>query len=84
MPVIIKKTKKDSAASLMRKFKKITTYMNIVQDARDKRYYKKPSTIKAEKNSEKRHLKKKLKTLKKMKNISPQSLERLRDKINRL
>lgn len=84
MPIIIRKTKKDSAASLMRKFKKITTYMNIVQDARDKRYYKKPSTIKAEKNSEIRHLKKKLKTLKKMKNISPQSLERLRDKINRL
>ncbi len=84
MPIIIKKTKKDSDASLMRKFKKITTYMNIVQNARDTRYYKKPSILRAEKKSEVRHLKKKLKTLKRMKNISPQSLERLRDKINRL
>ncbi len=84
MPVIIKKTKNDSTGTLIRKFKKITMFMDIVQNARDRRYYKKPSTLKAEKNSTKRHLHKKLKTLKKMKNIPPASLERLREKISTL
>jgi ribosomal protein S21 len=84
MPVIFKKTKNDSTGTLIRKFKKTTSYMDIVQKARDRRYYKKPSAVKAEKNSEKRHLRKKLKTLKKMKNIPPASLERLREKINSL
>ncbi len=84
MPIIVKKTKKDSTSSLIRKFKKITSQLDVVQNARDRRYYKKPSTIKAEKNSTKHHLKKKLKTLKNMKNVSPQSLDRLREKINRL
>ncbi len=84
MPVIIRKSKNDSTSTLVRKFKKTTSFLDIVQKARDRRYYKKPSTIKAERKSEKRHLKKKLKTLKDMKNVPPQSLERLKEKISRL
>jgi ribosomal protein S21 len=69
---------------LIRKFKKIISANEIVQNARDRRYYKKPSTLKAERLSEKRHLRKKLKTLKRMKNVPSRSLESLRSKINSL
>lgn len=84
MPIIIKAQKGDSSGSLVRKFKKAVSAMDIVQRARDRRYHKKPSTLKAERLSEKRHLRKRLKTLKRMKNVSPQSLDRLREKIRSL
>ncbi|HQM16028.1 MAG TPA: 30S ribosomal protein S21 [Candidatus Woesebacteria bacterium] len=84
MPVIVKAKKNENAGSLIRKFKKIISNMEIVQNARDSRYFKKPSALKAERNAEKRHLRKKLKTLKKMKNVPARSLESLREKINSL
>ncbi len=84
MPIIVTSKKGDSASNLIRKFKKLVSASDIVQKARDRRYYKKPSTIKAERLSEKRHLRKKLKTLKKMKNVPARSLESLRSKINSL
>ena len=84
MPIIIRAKKGDSTGNLIRKFKKTISAVDLVQITRDRRYFKKPSQIKAEINSEKRHLRKKLKTLKKMKNISPQSLERLKEKISGL
>lgn len=84
MPIIIRAKKGDSTGNLVRKFKKTISAVDLVQITRDRRYFKKPSQIKAEINAEKRHLRKKLKTLKKMKNISPQSLERLKEKISGL
>lgn len=85
MPIIVRKTNKsDSTGNLVRKFKKAVSGQDIVQRARDRRYYKKPSAVKAERLSEKRHLRKRLKTLKKMKNIHPESLRRLREKIRSL
>ncbi|MBD3250770.1 MAG: 30S ribosomal protein S21 [Candidatus Pacebacteria bacterium] len=84
MAVIVKAKKGDSAGSLIRRFKKAVSAQDIVRRARDRRYHKKPSQIKAERLSEKRHLRKRLKTLKRMKNISPESLKNLREKINSL
>ena len=84
MPVIIKAKKNENTGSLMRRFKKTISALEIVQNARDRRYFKKPSTLKAELKSEKRHLRKKLKTLKKMKNVPARSLQSLREKINTL
>lgn len=84
MPIIVKAKKGDSASNLIRKFKKLVSASEIVQKTRDRRYFKKPSTLKAERLSEKRHLRKKLKTLKKMKNVPSRSLESLRSKINSL
>ena len=84
MAIVVKSKKGDSSSSLIRKFKKAVSAQDIVQRARDRRYYKKPSQLKAERLSEKRHLRKKLKTLKKMKNISEQALDRLKEKINSL
>lgn len=84
MPVIVKAKKGDSNSSLIRRFKKAVFSKDIVQRARDRRYYQKPSAVRAQKKSQKRHLRKKLKTLKKMKNVSAQSLRRLREKINSL
>ncbi len=84
MPVVVKAKKNDSTGSLIRRFKKAVKAEDIVQKARDRQYYKKPSTIKAERKSKKRHLRKRMKTLKEMKNISDRLLQILRDKINEL
>lgn len=84
MAVVVKAKKGDSTSNLIRNFKKAVSAQDIVTKARERRYYKKPSQIKAERKSEKRHLRKRLKTLKKMKNVSPQSLKSLREKINSL
>jgi ribosomal protein S21 len=84
MPIIVRSKKGDSASNLIRRFKKLVSATDIVQKTRDRRYFKKPSTLKAERLSEKRHLRKKLKTLKKMKNVPSRSLESLRSKINSL
>lgn len=82
MPIVIKAGKSDSVASLIRKFKRAIKAQDIVQKVRDRRYFKKPATIKAEALATKRHLKKKLRTLKKMKNVPEKSLEKLKEKIS--
>jgi len=84
MPVVIKAKKNDSNGSMMRRFKKAVMAEDIVQKTRDRRFYKKPATIRAEKKAEKHHLRKRLKTLKRMKNISDHVLDILRDKINNI
>lgn len=84
MPVVVRAKKSDSTGSLIRRFKKAVKAEDIVQKARDRQYYKKPATIRAERKSKKRHLRKRLKTLKEMKNISDRLLQILRDKINEL
>ncbi len=82
MPIVIRAKKNDSNSNLIRRFKKAVSACDIVNKARDRRYYKKPSAIKAERLSQKRHLRKRLKTLKRMKNISDRSIELLKQKIN--
>ncbi|MEA2056565.1 MAG: 30S ribosomal protein S21 [Patescibacteria group bacterium] len=84
MAVVVKAKKDDSTSSLIRRFKKAVKSEDIVQKTRDRRYYKKPATLRAERKSTKRHLKKRLKTVKKMKNASPRSIQHLKQRIGEL
>jgi ribosomal protein S21 len=84
MPVVIQAQKGDSTSNLIRKFKKAVKDADIIQIARDRQYYQKPATIRAKRKSKKRHLRKRLKTLKEMKNIPESVLDTLREKINQL
>lgn len=83
MPIIIKAKSGDSAHDIIKKFKKAVTTADIVQRARDRRYFQKPSTERTIKKTEKRRLRKRARSLKKMKNISPQTLQRINDRLSK-
>jgi ribosomal protein S21 len=83
MPVIVKARKGDSTNDVIRKFKKASAASGIVQKVRDDRYYKKPSKIRSEKTATRNRLKKRARSLKKMKNIPPQVITRINQKLGK-
>lgn len=82
MPIIIKAQSNESTNDLIKKFKKITVATDIVQKAKDRRYYQKPSQVKAVRKIAIQRLKKRMRSLKKMKNISPQALVKMAERIS--
>ncbi len=77
MPIIIKAKGNESSSDLIRKFKKVMAATDVVQKVKDRAYHVKPSQQKKLKKDEKRRAKKRLRSLKKMKNISPERLARV-------
>ncbi len=82
MPVVVKAKKNDSYYDLIKRFKKAVSANEIVQKVKDRRYHQKPSKIKSAKTSERNRLRKRLHSLKKMKNVSQNSLERIIERMN--
>ncbi|MBP7740692.1 30S ribosomal protein S21 [Candidatus Woesebacteria bacterium] len=83
MPIIIKAKAGDSTNDLIKKFKKAVVNSDIVQKARDRKYYVKPSQERAVKKTEKRRLRKRSRSLKKMKNISQTALQRISERLSK-
>ena len=81
MPIIVKAKKSESTNDLIRKFKKLTAAADVVQIVKDRRYFQKPSKIKSVKTSEMRRLEKRARSLKRMKNISPQVLAKINQRL---
>ncbi|MCA9369619.1 MAG: 30S ribosomal protein S21 [Pseudomonadales bacterium] len=81
MPIVIKASPGDSTNDVIKKYKKAVAASNVVQIARDRQYYKKPSRIRAEYKAQMSRLKKRSRSLKRMKNISPQALERIKQRL---
>jgi ribosomal protein S21 len=82
LPIIIKPHGSDSTGDLIKRFKKAIIATDIVQKVKDRRYYQKPSQVKAVQTIQKKRLQKRTRSLKKMKNISPQVIARLEERIN--
>ena len=82
MPIVIKQTgKNDSTRDLIRRFKKATSAVELVDRVRDRQYHVTDAQkIKVIRDSERR-LKKKIRQLKKMKNIPPRVIERLTERL---
>jgi ribosomal protein S21 len=83
MAIVIKAKKSDSTNDLIRKFKKAVAATGVVQIVKDRRYYKKPSKVRSEKTATDNRLKRRARSLKKMKNISPQALVRINQKLGK-
>lgn len=83
MPIIIKAKSKDNSNSLIREFKKITAVTDIVQKVRDRRYFQKPSQVKAVKKIARNRLQRKIRVLKHTKNISADVIERMTNRLNK-
>lgn len=77
LPIIIKAKGNDSTSDVIRKFKKVVAATDIVTKVKDRAFFKKPSQVNQEKKKELRRAKKRLRSLKRMKNISPESIARL-------
>lgn len=82
MPLIIRAQDKDSTNDIIKKFKKASIMADIVQIVKDRRYYQKPSKIKAVRKIEKNRLRKRARSMKKMKNISPQVIARIQERLS--
>ncbi len=83
MAIVVKAKKGDSTNDVIRKFKKASIASGVVQKAKDSRYYKKPSKVRAEKTATRNRLKRRARSLKKMKNISPQVISRINQKLGK-
>lgn len=82
MPIIIKASPGESLGDLIRKFKKQTGMADVVQKARDRAVFHKKSQLRATKKIEKNRLRKRTRSLKKMKNISPAVIQRLHQRLS--
>jgi len=81
MPIIVRAKKTESTNDLIRKFKKMTATADIVQIVKDRRYFRKPSRIKADKTAEMSRLNRRSRSLKKTKNVSPQALMKINQRL---
>ena len=82
MPIVIKAQGSESTNDVIRKFKKAVAATNIVQQAKDRAVYVKPSQKRAVKKIATKRLQRRVRKLKRMKNISPQVIQRITDRIS--
>lgn len=82
MPIIIKARGNDSTNDVIKRFKKAVAQTNIVQQTKDRAFFQKPSQQRAVRKIERKRLQKRARSLKRMKNISPQVLQRINDRLS--
>ena len=81
MAIVVKAKANDSTNDLIKRFKKIVVTTDIVQKVKDRQYYQRPSQVKKMAGNENRRLRRRLRGLKKMKNIPPEVIVRMHDKL---
>ncbi len=81
MAIIIKAQGNENTNDVIKKFKKAIATTDIVQKAKDRRYFKKPSQVRAVKKIEMSRLRKRSRALKRTKNISPAALQRINERL---
>lgn len=81
MPIVVKAQGSDTTGDVIKKFKKAAASSNVVIIAKDRAFFQKPSRKRAVKKIERKRLQRRARSLKKMKNISPASLERLNERL---
>lgn len=82
MPIVVRAKKNESLHELIKKFKKAVSASDIVQISKDRRYYQKPSRLKATKVAQMRRLKKRFRSLKRMKNVSSLVIQKMNERLN--
>lgn len=84
MPIVIKAKKSDSTNDVIRRFKKAVAATGIVQIVKDRRYFRKPSKIKSTITANNNRLKRRARSLKNRKNVSPAALVRINQKLGKI
>lgn len=81
MPVIVVAQHKDTSGDLIKQFKKATAQANIVELARELQYHHSPAKTRTEKRIHKKRLQRRLRSLKRTKNIPPIVITRMTESI---
>ena len=82
MPIVVKAGPNDSTHDVIKEFKKASSDSDIVNRAKDRRFYTKPSQERAQKKTEYRRLKKRARSLKTQKNVSETALQRIHERLS--
>ncbi len=82
MPIVVKAGPNDNTNDVIKEFKKEASNTNIVERTRNRRYFIKPSQIRAQKKTEMRRLKKRARSLKNQKNVTEASLQRIHERLS--
>lgn len=82
MAIVIKAQGNDGTFDVIKKFKKAVASSGIVQKAKDRRFFTKPSQERAAKKIERKRLQKRARSLKKQKNVTAASLQRIKERLS--
>ncbi len=82
MAIVVKARPNDGPNDLIKRFKKVIVSSDIVQKVKDRQYYQRPSQMKKMAANDNRRLRRRLRGLKKMKNIPPEVIIRMNDKLS--
>lgn len=82
MAIVVKAGPNDNTHDVIKEFKKAASASDIVTRAKNRRYYQKPSQIRAQKKTEMRRLKKRARSLKTQKNVTEASLQRIHERLS--
>ncbi|MBQ6437752.1 30S ribosomal protein S21 [bacterium] len=72
----------ETVNDMVKRFKKITVAMDIQAQVKDRQYYLRPSQVRKNNENDNRRLRRRLHGLKKMKNISPEIIARMNEKLS--
>ena len=82
MTIVVKNRGNESVNDMIKRFKKISVAMDIQTQVKDRQYHLKPSQVRKNNNNDNRRLRRRLRGLKKMKNISPEIIARMHEKLS--
>ncbi len=82
MTIVVKNRGNESVNDLIKRFKKISVSLDVNTLVRDRQYHLKPSQVRKNNVNDNRRLRRRLRGLKKMKNISPDIIARMHDKLS--
>ena len=82
MTIVVKNRGNESVGDMIKRFKKISVAMDIQTLVKDRQYYERPSQVRKNYNNDNRRLRRRLRGLKKMKNISPDIIARMHEKLS--
>ncbi len=82
MTIVVKNRGNESVGDMVKRFKKISVAMDIQTIVKDRQYHLRPSQVRKNNNNDNRRLRRRLRGLKKMKNISPEIIARMHEKLS--
>ena len=82
MTIVVKNLGSETVGDMVKRFKKITVAMDIQTLVKDRQYHLRPSQVRKNNKNDNRRLRRRLRGLKKMKNISPEIIARMHEKLS--
>ncbi|NCN24085.1 MAG: hypothetical protein COU65_04670 [Candidatus Pacebacteria bacterium CG10_big_fil_rev_8_21_14_0_10_42_12] len=82
MPIVIRAKQNDSTNDVIKRFKRAITQVDIVQKAKDGAFFVSKAAMRASKRMDMNRLRRRARSLKRMKNVSELSLQRINDRLH--